>query len=101
MGARSLKAQNKLESSASYAVAVVRQEPASGKVGSPARGRPIVDLPEEEDNVAAERSIVKFGREVCGNFEAAEAREWLVTNGMGGYASGTIAGEKRGGSRGT
>jgi predicted glycogen debranching enzyme len=36
--------------------------------------------------------IVQFGREVCGNFEAAIAREWLVTNGIGGFASGTIAG---------
>jgi predicted glycogen debranching enzyme len=35
---------------------------------------------------------MKLGREVCGNLEAAESREWLVTNGIGGYASGTIAG---------
>jgi predicted glycogen debranching enzyme len=35
---------------------------------------------------------VQFGREVCGELESAEAREWLVTNGLGGYASGTIAG---------
>jgi predicted glycogen debranching enzyme len=38
-------------------------------------------------------AAIQFGREVCGNLEAAEAREWLVTNGIGGYASGTIAGE--------
>ena len=31
-----------------------------------------------------------FGREVCGDL-AAVGREWLVTNGIGGYASGTIA----------
>ena len=35
---------------------------------------------------------VQFGREVCGNLEGAEKREWLVTNGLGGYASQTIAG---------
>jgi predicted glycogen debranching enzyme len=35
---------------------------------------------------------VQFGREVCGNLEIAESREWLVTNGLGGYASGTVAG---------
>jgi predicted glycogen debranching enzyme len=35
---------------------------------------------------------VSFGREVCGNLDAAEAREWIVTNGIGGFASGTIAG---------
>ncbi|MFQ5435600.1 MAG: amylo-alpha-1,6-glucosidase [Anaerolineae bacterium] len=33
-----------------------------------------------------------FGREVCGNLAEAERREWLVTNGIGGFASGTIAG---------
>src|ERR1700687_4744632 len=35
---------------------------------------------------------VQFGREICGDLEAAEKREWLVTNGLGGYASGTVAG---------
>jgi predicted glycogen debranching enzyme len=35
---------------------------------------------------------IQFGREICGNLEAAESREWLVTNGIGGYASGTMAG---------
>ncbi len=34
---------------------------------------------------------INFGREICGNLEIAEKREWLVTNGIGGYASGTIA----------
>jgi predicted glycogen debranching enzyme len=35
---------------------------------------------------------IQFGREVCGELSAAESREWLVTNGIGGYASGTVAG---------
>ena len=35
---------------------------------------------------------VDFGREVCGYLPFAERREWLVTNGIGGYASGTVAG---------
>ncbi|MBD2531289.1 amylo-alpha-1,6-glucosidase [Nostoc flagelliforme FACHB-838] len=35
---------------------------------------------------------IEFGREICGNLEIAESREWLVTNGIGGYASGTVAG---------
>jgi predicted glycogen debranching enzyme len=35
---------------------------------------------------------VAFGREVCNSLELAEQREWLVTNGLGGYASGTISG---------
>jgi predicted glycogen debranching enzyme len=36
--------------------------------------------------------IVDFGRSVCGDLRSAERREWLVTNGLGGFASGTIAG---------
>lgn len=35
---------------------------------------------------------IKFGREICGYLDSAEGREWLVTNGMGGYASGTVSG---------
>lgn len=35
---------------------------------------------------------INFGREVCGNLAAAQEREWLVTNGLGSYASGTVAG---------
>ena len=35
---------------------------------------------------------LKLGREVTSNFNFAESREWLVTNGIGGYASGTVAG---------
>jgi predicted glycogen debranching enzyme len=36
-------------------------------------------------------SPVEFDREVCGDLHDAESREWLVTNGIGGYAFGTIA----------
>lgn len=36
--------------------------------------------------------VVDFGRETCGDLNAAERREWLATNGIGGYASGTVAG---------
>ncbi|GAB1543295.1 amylo-alpha-1,6-glucosidase [Scytonema sp. NUACC21] len=35
---------------------------------------------------------IEFGREICGSLNIAESREWLVTNGIGGYASGTVAG---------
>ena len=41
---------------------------------------------------AAQRSEVEFGREICGSLEVAEQREWLVTNGIGGFASGTVSG---------
>jgi predicted glycogen debranching enzyme len=33
-----------------------------------------------------------LGREVCGHWDRAIAHEWLVTNGLGGYACGTVAG---------
>ncbi|MBD0268171.1 MAG: glycogen debranching enzyme family protein [Cyanobacteria bacterium Co-bin8] len=33
-----------------------------------------------------------FGRNICGDLEVSGQREWLVTNGIGGYASGTVAG---------
>ncbi len=36
--------------------------------------------------------MIGFGREVCGNLALSAGREWLVTNGIGGYASGTVAG---------
>jgi predicted glycogen debranching enzyme len=36
--------------------------------------------------------VIDFGREICGDLAAAEAREWLVTNGIGGFACGTVAG---------
>ena len=36
--------------------------------------------------------MIDFGREVCGNMALSAKREWLVTNGIGGYASGTVAG---------
>jgi predicted glycogen debranching enzyme len=37
-------------------------------------------------------SPIDFGRAVAANRESAERREWLVTNGLGGFASGTVAG---------
>ena len=42
----------------------------------------------------SEQAEVQFGRGICGDFAAAESREWLVTNGIGGYASGTVSGSQ-------
>ena len=36
--------------------------------------------------------MIGWGREISGDLPAAERREWLCANGIGGYASGTIAG---------
>lgn len=38
------------------------------------------------------RRIISLGRADCGYFENAIRKEWLVTNGVGGYAAGTIGG---------
>jgi len=37
-------------------------------------------------------SYIDFGRETCCSLDAASSREWLVANGIGGFASGTVAG---------
>ena len=36
--------------------------------------------------------MIKFDSEICTNFESASQREWLETNGIGGFASSTISG---------
>jgi predicted glycogen debranching enzyme len=36
--------------------------------------------------------MLVFGRELCSDPSFSGSREWLVTNGLGGYASGTVAG---------
>src|SRR5207245_7607732 len=35
---------------------------------------------------------IHCGRDIAGDLLAAEQREWLVTNGIGGFDSGTLAG---------
>lgn len=35
---------------------------------------------------------ITFDRNLCCNLDETISREWLITNGLGGYASGTIAG---------
>ncbi|MEB3252717.1 MAG: amylo-alpha-1,6-glucosidase [Cyanobacteriota bacterium] len=35
---------------------------------------------------------LQFGRDICGHLVTAEQREWLITNGIGGYGCGTVAG---------
>jgi len=36
--------------------------------------------------------MIRFGEDVCRNLDSALRREWLETNGIGGFASGTING---------
>jgi predicted glycogen debranching enzyme len=42
----------------------------------------------------SEQAEIQFGREICGDLAVADSREWLVTNGIGGYASGTVSGSQ-------
>ena len=35
---------------------------------------------------------MRFGRQLCGDLAAASVREWLVADGSGGYAMGTVGG---------
>jgi predicted glycogen debranching enzyme len=61
-------------------VANIVGEPAK-REGSPRQYPSILDQP-----------LVSFGRATCGDLDAGLRREWLVTNGLGGYASGTLGG---------
>lgn len=36
--------------------------------------------------------MIRFGQDVCGNLDASLRREWLETNGIGGFASSSING---------
>ena len=36
--------------------------------------------------------FIRCGRAICGDLLQAERREWWLTNGLGGYAAGTVAG---------
>ena len=36
--------------------------------------------------------MIEFNKETCGNLDAAQRREWLETNGLGGFASSTLTG---------
>jgi 4-alpha-glucanotransferase len=36
--------------------------------------------------------LIRFGRELCGDLAQAERREWWLSNGLGGYSAGTVAG---------
>jgi len=36
--------------------------------------------------------MIKFDTDICGNFDEASGREWLETNGIGGFAMSTISG---------
>jgi predicted glycogen debranching enzyme len=49
-------------------------------------------IPTSQDRHGPEPGVLDWGREICGTLDTAERREWLCANGIGGFASGTIAG---------
>ena len=54
----------------------------------------VEDVPVATDSqagISLAQPCIDFGRDVCGDLSAAELREWIVTNGIGGFASGTTS----------
>jgi predicted glycogen debranching enzyme len=47
----------------------------------------------DDPNTTTRTPFISFGRELFGEVASAESREWLVTNGLGGFASGTVGGQ--------
>jgi len=66
--------------------------PEAGRAGAPrAGGRAAARVAPADPGLAPPGPVV-FGREVTGGFDLAARREWLCTNGIGGFAAGTVAG---------
>lgn len=68
--------------------------PAPRKPRTPPTGTDQRSLPAKRPRAAkiTNNDLISFGPEICNDLAAAEQREWLVTNGIGGFASGTVAG---------
>jgi predicted glycogen debranching enzyme len=64
--------------------AAVEPFPASAQNGASSKSR-------AQSTIAAP-SPIRFTRAICGDLAQAERREWWIANGLGAYASGTIAG---------
>src|SRR6266851_5469521 len=58
---------------------------AAGKVAPPTRAW-------RNSAESKEYFMIQFKQEICGDLDAASRREWLESNGLGGFASSTIAG---------
>jgi len=52
----------------------------------------VTRFPFDSRHKCPEMEAARFGRATCGDLEIASRREWLLTNGRGGYAMGTVAG---------
>jgi predicted glycogen debranching enzyme len=56
-----------------------------------ANGLAVFDLPHLSHSIL-DHPLISFGPDIAADVPSALRREWLVTNGLGGYASGTLAG---------
>jgi predicted glycogen debranching enzyme len=56
------------------------------------RQAPAVKAKPTRAKAFAQNPLIRFDATLASNLVAGEQREWLVTNGMGGFASGTVAG---------
>jgi predicted glycogen debranching enzyme len=54
-------------------------------------GSPVIQ-PLSDANVLEAPSEISFDRDILGELATSSRREWLVTNGIGGFASGTVSG---------
>lgn len=62
------------------------------RLGSPsATTTAAIDEDDGDENVQVPREVVYLGRDILGDLNLSESREFLVTNGIGGYASLTLA----------
>ena len=61
-------------------------------ISGPKKKMPQNTVKKVEEQPASTEAAVQFGREICGDLVNGESREWLVTNGIGGFASGPIVG---------
>jgi predicted glycogen debranching enzyme len=51
-----------------------------------------MDRPGNRPHQETPAMMYRFGPQICSNLQAASEREWLVTDGLGGYAMGTVGG---------
>jgi glycogen debranching enzyme len=50
------------------------------------------DASADAPGICGDGPVLDVGRETCGRLDTAEPREWLCANGIGGFASGSVAG---------
>src|SRR5206468_5859172 len=79
-----------LEQSGEWTPGMAAQRKSRNEATRPAKRSSPAKKPREEKMMSD--VTISFGPAICNDLTAAEQREWLVTNGIGGFASGTVAG---------